>query len=464
MNPYKKKYWLLSFVVLMLVYGKSKAQGIDFIPAGTSWTQVLQTARDSGKLVFVDVYTEWCGPCKTMDKEVFPLEAVGKKYNASFINYKLDAEKGMGPALKSRYRVISYPTYLFVRGDGTLIYRTNSSMSAIAFLREANHALNEAKNPVTLVQLDSIYQGGNRDKQFLYTYLKKRLQLKQDNVELLDTYAGMLTPAEQTDTLNLQLIADNGHFLMRSLKLGKALDLLMQYGSRIGLSENDLYSIQNTAIKKTLSLSIQQKNKALLQQVLKANLKSDDDFNDNNKALQADYDYQTKDYFAYQRSAAVYARWLMHFSDVALDSIDKQVFDKVVPKLDTKEMNAADRESYIQSYKRTQSIQVVRGLEDICSKVIQAKPDKQALSNAATWGKRMIHIAERDTVYYQYVYPTALKTFAEVLYAGNRTTEAIRYLERSIAVTQDQDEKRKTECNELLNKWRQNRNNKTAMK
>lgn len=462
MNPYKKKYWLLSFVVLMLIYGKSKAQGIDFIPAGTSWTQVLQTARDFNKLIFVDVYTEWCGPCKTMDKEVFPLEAVGKKYNASFVNYKLDAEKGMGPALKKRYRVISYPTYLFISGDGTLIYRANGSMTATAFLREAASALKEAKNPVTLVQLDSIYQGGNRDKQFLYTYLKKRLQLKQDNAELLDNYAGMLTPAEQTDTLNLQLIADNGHFLVRSLKLGKALDLLMQYGDRIGLSENDLSGIQNTAIDKTLSLAIQQKDKVLLQQVLKVNLKNDDDFRSNNKALQADYDYQTKDYQAYQRSAAVYAKWLMHFSDVTLDSIDKQVFDKVVPELNTTEMKAAEREFYIQSYKRTQSIQVIRGLEGICSKVIQAKPDKQALNNAAAWGKRMIHIVERDTVYYQYVYPAALKTFAEVLYAGNLTTEAIRYLERSIAVTQD--EKKKTECNELLNKWKQNRNNKTAMK
>lgn len=462
MNPYKKKYWLLSFVILMLVYGKSKAQGIDFMPAGTSWAQALQTARDSNKLIFVDVYTEWCGPCKTMDKEIFPLEAVGKKYNASFVNYKLDAEKGMGPALKSQYRVISYPTYLFVKSNGTLIYRTNSSMTAAAFLREADNALKEAKNPVTLVQLDSIYQSGNREKQFLYTYLKKRLQLKQDNVELLEYYAGILTAEEQTDTLNLQLIADNGHFLMRSLKLGKALDLLMQYGSKIGLSEEELSGIQSTAIDKTFSLAVQQKNKTLLQQVFKANQKNDDDFRNNNKALQAGYDFQTKNYPAYLRSATVCAKWLMHFSDATLDSMDKQVYDRVVPELRTADMSAAEREYYIQSYKRTQSIQVIRGFEDICSKVIQSKPDKQALTNAAVWSKRMIYLLEKDTAYYQYVYPTALKTYAEVLYANHRTPEAIRFLEKAVVVTQD--EKRKTACNELLNKWKQNKDNKTAIK
>ena len=89
------------------------------------------------------------------------------------------------------------------------------------------------KIPVTLVQLDSIYQAVTGET--VSVHLPEKDAVKQDNVELLEYYRGGLLTARTVDTLNLQLIADNGHFLMRSLKLGKALNLL-QYGSKIGLS------------------------------------------------------------------------------------------------------------------------------------------------------------------------------------------------------------------------------------
>ncbi|MFT3825040.1 MAG: thioredoxin family protein [Chitinophagaceae bacterium] len=462
MNPYKKKYWLLSFVVLMLLYSKTRAQGIDFMPEGTAWEKALQLAKDSNKLVFVDVFTDWCGPCKAMDKDVFPQQKVGAKFNAAFINYKLDAEKGRGPELKKQYRVISYPTYLFVRADGTLIYRTNSSMTVAALLKEADNALKESKNPVTLVQLDSIYYSGNRDKQFMYSYLKKRLQLKQDNVELLEEYVNMLSPQEQSDTLNLKLIADNGNFLVRNLKLGKPLELLMKQGSKIGLTPEELLGLESTAIDKSFTIAVQQKNNTLLQQVLKANKRKDGNFGDNNKALQANYDYLTEQYTAFMQSSAIYGSWLMHFAESKLDSMDKVIYEKMIPDIKASDMSAADKEFYIQSYKRTQSIQVIRNLEGLCSKMVNAKPGKQGLANAAAWGKRMIYLLEKDTAYYQYVYAPCLKTYAEVLYINNHTAEAIKYLERAVALMQDK--KTQVAYSELLDKWKQNKSNKVVVK
>src|SRR5476651_1800653 len=86
------------------------------------WADALAQAKETHKLIFLDMYTDWCGPCKEMDKDVFPMQAVGDVFNSSFINYKLDAEKGEGPAVKKKYDVASYPNYLFVDGEGTLIY------------------------------------------------------------------------------------------------------------------------------------------------------------------------------------------------------------------------------------------------------------------------------------------------------------------------------------------------------
>ena len=56
-----------------------------------TWSEALQEAKATDKLVFVDVDTDWCPPCKQMDNEVLPLPEVGQQYNAVFVNYKLDA-------------------------------------------------------------------------------------------------------------------------------------------------------------------------------------------------------------------------------------------------------------------------------------------------------------------------------------------------------------------------------------
>ncbi|MXY56458.1 MAG: DUF255 domain-containing protein, partial [Gammaproteobacteria bacterium] len=66
------------------------AAGIEFFDG--SWDDAFAAAEENGQLVFVDVYTEWCGPCKLMDANVFPKDAVGEYFNARFVNIKLDAE------------------------------------------------------------------------------------------------------------------------------------------------------------------------------------------------------------------------------------------------------------------------------------------------------------------------------------------------------------------------------------
>ena len=109
-----KKQFFLSFILLnVFIANAQKKSGIDF-RTDKKWSEILDLAKTENKLIFVDVYTDWCGPCKEMDKEVFPLKAVGDKYNTSFINYKIDAEKGEGKLLRKRYNVQVYPNYLFV--------------------------------------------------------------------------------------------------------------------------------------------------------------------------------------------------------------------------------------------------------------------------------------------------------------------------------------------------------------
>ena len=83
------------------------AQGIQFVHS--SWQQVLAQARAEHKLVFLDAYTTWCGPCKMMTAKTFTDSAVAAYYNAQFINVKIDMEAGEGPMLAQRYEVHYFP-------------------------------------------------------------------------------------------------------------------------------------------------------------------------------------------------------------------------------------------------------------------------------------------------------------------------------------------------------------------
>src|SRR5919202_1882130 len=94
------------------------AQGITFFEG--KWEAVLAQSRAENKLVYVDVYTTWCGPCRMMAQQIFPNRKAGKVFNGYFVNYKIDAEKGEGIKIASTYGIRGYPTGLFVNPDGQL--------------------------------------------------------------------------------------------------------------------------------------------------------------------------------------------------------------------------------------------------------------------------------------------------------------------------------------------------------
>src|SRR6218665_412054 len=110
----------ISFLLLLVVFQSGfSQQSIKF--EDSDFATILSKAKAEKKLVFLDAYAAWCGPCKLMDKNVFTLKTVGDYYNANFINAKIDMEKGEGRDIAKKYSVYSYPTYLFLNGDGEVV-------------------------------------------------------------------------------------------------------------------------------------------------------------------------------------------------------------------------------------------------------------------------------------------------------------------------------------------------------
>ena len=144
------------------------AQGMKF-EENKSFKELLAIAKKENKLLFLDAYTTWCGPCKLMAKNVFPQETVGNFYNANFVNSKIDMEKGEGIDLAKTYNVRAYPTYLFINGDGELIHRVTSYYDAPDFINVGKDAIDPAKQ---MGALKKRFEAGDKDPEFLKSFIK----------------------------------------------------------------------------------------------------------------------------------------------------------------------------------------------------------------------------------------------------------------------------------------------------
>ncbi len=152
----------LSIFSALFIGAFALAQGIKF--EESNFTTVLAKAKKENKLVFIDAYTTWCGPCKLMAKNIFPQKTVGDYYNSHFINAKIDMEKGEGIEIAKKYNVKAFPTYLFVDGNGKLVHRTLGYVEENDFIQFAKDAGDPSKR---LTALKQKFEDGEKDPEFL---------------------------------------------------------------------------------------------------------------------------------------------------------------------------------------------------------------------------------------------------------------------------------------------------------
>ena len=112
----------------------AQADGIAF--RVLSFSEALKRAEVEDKLLFVDCFTTWCGPCKRLSKVVFKDSLVADYFNRHFVNLKMDMEKGEGVELRKKYGVHAYPTLLFINSSGEVVYRLVGAEDAPELLKK----------------------------------------------------------------------------------------------------------------------------------------------------------------------------------------------------------------------------------------------------------------------------------------------------------------------------------------
>ncbi len=159
------------------------AQGIKF--EESDWQTALSKAKNEGKIMFVDSYTTWCGPCKKLSKHVFPNEKVGEYFNANFISIKLDMEKKDGRSFGSKYPVSAYPTMFFIKGDGKVVHKIKGFRKVEDLIKEAEKAVGKFDRSEEYVE---DYESGLRDFDFMLNYVTELNKSRKESLKIANDY------------------------------------------------------------------------------------------------------------------------------------------------------------------------------------------------------------------------------------------------------------------------------------
>ena len=291
-------------VVLFFSWQQLSAEGIEFVH-DKSFQEVLAMAKAEGKLIFMDCYTVWCGPCKRMAANTFPDPEVGDYFNAHFINTKFEMQKDAdGPSISSRYGIRAYPTLLWLDGDGNLIHQRVGALDPQGLLEEAKKAMDPT--PGILAKMRTEYKEGKRDVNFLSDFLNTLSAAGEKSDDVFKEYLDKLSDKDLEDNKHAKTI----FALTGDIKSPGLSYLMKNKGSYVKLVTEEVFDRKvNQIAEKAVRDAPMAEDKALFDTALdlvKSNKASD--YNQKMLELSMDYYPHVNDWAAYDKSATQYIK------------------------------------------------------------------------------------------------------------------------------------------------------------
>lgn len=175
----------------------------------------LKEAKKLGKIVFVDCYTSWCGPCKQMAATVFKTDSVADFFNENLVSVSLDMEKGEGVSAGKKYKVGAYPSFLLLNGNGEVLYKFVGGMPANEFMEKIRTGLNPDNK---IAMMNKMYAAGNRTDSFISNYIRAKIEMMEINEakQLAKSYFAHMTDEQKTAASNWFMFGENRYRLYLS--------------------------------------------------------------------------------------------------------------------------------------------------------------------------------------------------------------------------------------------------------
>lgn len=191
---------ILSFLILTSV---SIAQNRTIEFTHGTFSEILAKAKKENKMVYVDCYTVWCGPCKWMAKNVFTNDTVADFYNKNFVSVEIDMEKGEGLEIAKKYEIRAYPTMLYLNSEGTQLHRTCGSTPAKNFIANGENALAPNKQLATYA---ANFKDGKVTATFAATYFAMLENACQSHDTELNNYFTTVNATDLKSRANWEII------------------------------------------------------------------------------------------------------------------------------------------------------------------------------------------------------------------------------------------------------------------
>jgi len=161
------KHYIILFSLSLLLFSNTvEAQNsINF--SEESLPKLLERSKKENKPIFLMIYAEWCPHCNKMKKEVFNNPEVADFMNKNFICAWQDIEKENGDFIKKKFEVRSYPAFIFLDKNETLLYNLSGEYKPDVLIQEAKNALNP-KMQLPYLEKQFMDDPGNADKCLAY--------------------------------------------------------------------------------------------------------------------------------------------------------------------------------------------------------------------------------------------------------------------------------------------------------
>ena len=292
------RYFIL-FLLILGSFTQVQAGGIDFFHG--TWAEALAKAEKEDKIIFVDAYASWCGPCKRMAKNVFTQDEVGAFYNKNFINMKLDMEKAEAKDFRKKFSVEAYPTLFYVDYDGSLIAKVKGGQKVESFLSLGKQALSKVDRSGNFVEE---YEKGNRDPELVYNYVAALNKAGKPSLKIANEY---IRSQKDLDT------PENLKFLLEAAVQAdsRLFDLMIERKDKIAklLGQEAVDTRIETACQNTFNKALEYKSADLLKEA-KSKMKKHVPSKATEFAIRSDLQYSkgAKDMKTYGKSCAAYAK------------------------------------------------------------------------------------------------------------------------------------------------------------
>ncbi len=311
-----KKILLTFFIANCLLPAVAFPQGIDFIH-DKSFKEILDMAKAQNKLVFMDCYTSWCGPCKRLAATVFPDSAVGEFFNSTFVNTKFDMEKGEGVDISGKYQIRAYPTLLWLDGDGNVKHKIVGGLDPTGLIQNGKKAVDPT--PGILTGMKKLYADGKRDADFLNDYVNTLNASDEKYETVFAEYLTKLSSNELIDPKHTRTIFN----LTKDLKSPGLSYLVKNKDYYMNLVGAEAFNKKiNQIAAKAVSEAPRADDKNLFQSamdLLKANKAAD--HAEQTLKLSMDYYTHMNDWVNYDKNASLYVKKYVSKNVAALNDI-----------------------------------------------------------------------------------------------------------------------------------------------